>query len=157
MATIYGQFRTLDQVWPRGDDAEIFDADADITELCNDGWEIQHIAVHVDTTQSDHDYVHRVVVIAYSQPSPGPFLHGRNSDWLNWGIFDTGRITPEQRDLDRALDQVRQLARLRFEQAQKEIRDNPKSAHKGHYEIDAERANTVLRWCFVEQMRINPD
>ena len=130
MATIYGQFRTLDQVWPRGDDAEIFDADADITELCNDGWEIQHIAVHVDTTQSD---------------------------WLNWGIFDTGRITPEQRDLDRALDQVRQLARLRFEQAQKEIRDNPKSAHKGHYEIDAERANTVLRWCFVEQMRINPD
>jgi hypothetical protein len=64
MATIYGQFRTLDQVWPRGDDAEIFDADADITELCNDGWEIQHIAVHVDTTQSDHDYVHRVVTLS---------------------------------------------------------------------------------------------
>lgn len=64
MATNYGQFRTLDQCWPRGADAEIFDADADITELCSDGWEIQHIAVYIDVTQSYRDYVHRVVTLS---------------------------------------------------------------------------------------------
>jgi hypothetical protein len=64
MATNYGQFRTLNQLWAREDANAIFDNDFELTELCSDGWEIQHIAVHVDVTPDDDDYVHRVVTLS---------------------------------------------------------------------------------------------
>lgn len=64
MANTYGQFRTLDQLWARGDVDARFDADSEIAELCSEGWEIQHIAVHVDVTRDDDDYVHRVVTLS---------------------------------------------------------------------------------------------
>jgi hypothetical protein len=64
MANNYGQFRTLDQLWAREDVDALFDADFELTELCSDGWEIQHIAVHVDVARDDDDYVHRVVTLS---------------------------------------------------------------------------------------------
>jgi len=68
-----------------------------------------------------------------------------------------GRNTPEQQKLDAALDRVKEHAKLRYGQAKDEIRDKPDSQHRGYWESEAEEADTVHRWCFVQQMRINPD
>ena len=68
-----------------------------------------------------------------------------------------GRTTPEQQKLDAALDVVKAHAHFRHNQAKDEIRDKPDSMHRPYWEKEVEDADTVQRWCFVQQMRINPD
>jgi hypothetical protein len=68
-----------------------------------------------------------------------------------------GKKTPEQHKLNAALFLVKQHAQLRYGQAQDEIAAKPDSIHIGYWQDEKESADTVQRWCFIQQMRIDPD
>lgn len=68
-----------------------------------------------------------------------------------------GYKTPEQFKLSAALDLVRHLAEERLKQAKTELQAKPDSIHAGYWQREVDDATTVDHWCFVEQMRIDPD
>lgn len=68
-----------------------------------------------------------------------------------------GYRTPEQQKLYAALSLVRELAEQRLREAGTQLKEKPDSMHAGYYQREFDEATTVGNWCFVQQMRIDPD
>ncbi len=60
------QFKTVDQMWERGDFQALNAADKHLSDLSIDGWSVVDITVQIDTASTNKDYSHRVVTLCRS-------------------------------------------------------------------------------------------
>lgn len=68
-----------------------------------------------------------------------------------------GIYSEEQAKTDRALGVVRDLADKRISEASEALLEDLPQKDLEYWTDRLQKAKLVDRWCFVEQMRINPD